>query len=401
MVIKIGIVGKPNVGKSTFFNAATHGHAQVAEYPFTTINSNQGVMYVRTPCPCKEFGLKCTPRNSICSEGIRFVPLEVIDVAGLVPGAHEGKGLGNKFLDDLRQAEVLIHIVDASGSTDQEGKPVPIGTQDPMEDIKFLEEEIAHWMLGIIKKDWNRSARRAESEGIKIEELLTHHLTGLGIKSIQIKQALHNLPLDLSKPSGWPDEALLQLTKEIRKVSKPIFLALNKCDIAPDDLIQKLSKLEEEIDIPTSAEAEVALWNASQKGLIAYKPGDSSIKIMKADKLNERQLHALDFIDTHVLKKYGSTGIQACIEKIAFQVLKLVVVYPVEDENKLTDKENRVLPDAYLMPSGSTARDLAYKVHSDFGEHFIRAIDARTKRVIGADFKLKDRDIIKIVAGRA
>jgi hypothetical protein len=400
MAIKIGIVGKPNVGKSTFFNAATHGRAQVAEYPFTTINSNQGIMYVRSPCPCKEFKLKCTPRNSICSDGTRYVPLEVIDVAGLVPGAHEGKGLGNKFLDDLRQAEVLIHVIDASGSTDQEGKPVPIGTYDPLKDIKFLEEEIAYWMFGIIKKDWTRSSRRAESEGTKIEELIAHHLTGLGIKSIQIKQALHNLPLDLSKPSRWSEEELLQLTKEIRKVSKPLFLVLNKCDIAPDELIQKLSKLEGEVALPTSAEAEVALWNASQKGLIAYRPGDPSFKIMRSNELNEKQLHALDFIDTHVLKEYGSTGIQASIERIAFQVLKLVVVYPVEDENKLTDKENRVLPDTYLMPSGSTARDLAYKVHSDLGEHFIRAIDARTKRVIGADYRLKDRDIIKIVAGR-
>ena len=400
MVFKIGIVGKPNVGKSTFFNAATNSHAQVAGYPFTTISSNHGVMHVRSPCPCKEFDLKCTPRNSICQDGMRFVPLDVIDVAGLVPGAHEGKGLGNQFLDDLRQADILIHVVDASGSTDDEGKPVPTGTHDPMKDIKFLEEEIEYWMLGIIKKDWNRSARRAGSEGVKIEELLSHHLTGLGIKTAHIKQALHYLPLDTSDPSKWSETELFQLTKEIRRVSKPIFLALNKCDVAPDNLMQKLLGLNEGIVVPTSAESEVALRNASQGGLIEYKPGDASFKTLKRDRLSEKQLQALGFITDRVLKKYGSTGIQTCIEKIAYDILKLVVVYPVEDENKLTDKEGRILPDAYLMPRGSTAKDLAYRIHSDLGENFIRAIDARTKRVIGADYELKDRDIIKIVAGR-
>jgi len=109
-------------------------------------------------------------------------------------------------------------------------------------------------------------------------------------------------------------------------------------------------------------------------------------------------LDGLKYIQTHVLHKYGSTGVQECVEKMAFEMLNLIVVYPVEDETHLTDKEGRILPDAFLVPRGSTARDLAYIVHTDIGDHFIRAIDARTHRVIGADYELKDRDVIRIVS---
>jgi len=105
----------------------------------------------------------------------------------------------------------------------------------------------------------------------------------------------------------------------------------------------------------------------------------------------------LEYIKTHVLDKFGSTGVQKCIEE-AVKMLDLIVVYPVEDETHLTDKEGRILPDAYLIPRGSIAKDLAYKVHTDLGDHFIRAVDARTHRIIGSDHKLKDGDVIKIVA---
>ncbi len=391
--MEIGIVGKPNVGKSTFFNAAAKANAEIASYPFTTIDANRGIMYVRSPCPCKDFGVKCNPKNSRCVDGMRYIPIEAIDVAGLVPKAHEGRGLGNKFLDDLRQASCLIHIVDSSGSTDEEGNRCEIGGHDPSKDIKFLEEEIGYWIKGILERGWDRISRKCELEGTKIEIALAEKLAGLRVNEKHVHKAMKNAGIE-KKPTEWNENDFLNLSKEIRMVSKPIILALNKCDKAPPTMVKKLK--ERELAIPTSAEAELALTNAAEKALIDYEPGDSRFSI--TGKMDERQLKALEYIRSHVLERYGSTGVQKCIEEAAFNLLNLIIVYPVEDDQHLTDKDGNILPDAYLIPSGSTAKDLAYKVHTDLGEKFIRAIDARTHRVIGADHELKDRDVIRIIA---
>jgi len=399
MSMQIGIVGKPNVGKSTFFNAATDAHAEIANYPFTTIDANHGVMYVRKPCPCRDFKIKCNPNNSKCIDGIRFVPIDAIDVAGLVPEAFKGRGLGNKFLDDLRQAHALIHIVDSSGSTDSEGNPCGVGNYDPLNDIDFLEKEIVYWLKGIIKKSWEDIARKCELEGKKIEKMLAEKLTGLGIKEEHICNAIRNMDTDTEKPSRWTDGDFINFTKYIQKISKPMLIAFNKIDIAPDTIKQKIESIKEQgiIIVATSAEAELALKNALDKGLIDYNPGANNFNISKESDVTDAQKKALDYIKSHVLKKYGSTGIQKCIEE-AVKMLDLIVVYPVEDDAHFTDKEGRVLPDAYLMARGSTAKDLAYKVHTDIGDHFIRAIDARTHRIIGADHELNDGDVIRIIA---
>ena len=398
MSMQIGIVGKPNVGKSTFFNAATDAHAEIANYPFTTIEANHGIMYVRKPCPCQDFKVKCNPNNSKCLNGVRYVPIDAIDVAGLVPDASKGRGLGNKFLDDLRQAHALIHIVDASGSTDEEGNPCGVGNYDPLNDIDFLEKEIVYWLNGIIKKSWEDISRKCELEGKKIEKMLAEKLTGLGIKEEHIHNAIRKIDASAEKPSKWTNDNFLNFTKYIQKISKPMLIAFNKIDIAPENISMKIEtiKTKGNIIIPTSAEAELALKNALDKGLIKYNPGEDDFIILKENDLNDAQKNALKYIKTHVLKKYGSTGIQKCIEE-AVKMLNLIVVYPVEDDNHLTDKENRVLPDAYLMAKGSNAKDLAYKIHTDIGDHFIRAIDARTHRIIGSDHELKDGDVIRIV----
>ncbi len=394
--MEIGVVGKPNVGKSTFFTALTTADAQIANYPFTTIEPNRGVGYVRSRCPHLDLGKPCNPRNSLCKDGTRLIPIELIDVAGLVPGAHEGKGLGNKFLDDLRQASALIHIIDASGSTDAEGNPVKVGEHDPLEDIKFLEDEIDRWIASILSSNWRRVSKTAEMMGKKPETMLFERLTGLGITEAQIHMAISNLDLP-ERFSTWSEDDMLRVARAIRKVSKPMIIAANKADTAPEENLERLRSIEDYIVIPTSAEYELALKRASKAGLIDYEPGASEFKILKPEALNSAQRKALDKI-SEFLQKFGSTGVQKVLEEAAFHLLDLIVVYPVEDETHWTDHNGNVLPDAYLMPRGSTARDLAYKVHTDLGEGFIRAIDGRTGRVIGHDHELKDGDVIKIVA---
>ena len=389
--MKIGLVGKPNAGKSTFFTAATSATAQIGDYPFTTIDKNVGIAYVRKPCPSKELGLEPNPNNSLSVDGIRFIPIEVIDVAGLVPGAHEGKGMGNKFLDDLRQADVLIQIVDCSGTTDLEGNTVE--DADPLNEIKFLEDELHHWIGEIVVRNWSRSARAVEA-GEKIENFLSERLAGLKFTREQVILSLRKAKI--SKPvMHWGSEEGLALAGYLQEIGKPIVIAANKADISSKDNIEKLDKASA---IITAADYELALKNATKAGLITYNSGDSDFSLNDEGQLNDGQKKALEII-RQFLKTRGSTGIQDCIETAVLEKLDLIAVYPVEDETHFTDSQGRVLPDAYLVPRESTAHDLAYKVHTDIGDSFIRAIDCRSKRIIGKDYELQDGDIIKIVAG--
>ncbi len=393
----VGIVGKPNVGKSTFFSASTMAPAEIANYPFTTVEANVGVGHVRGKCPHVEFKVQCNPNNAPCENGTRLIPVELIDVAGLVPDAWQGKGLGNKFLDDLRQASALIHIVDASGSTLADGTPCDVGAHDPLEDVKFLESEIDHWFFSLINKDWVKISRQMSMQGTKIERVLHEKFTGLAITEIQITAALRKAGID-SPPVKWSDDELLNLCAEIRRSGKPMLIAANKCDQAPPGNLEKLMALPVKV-IPTSAEYELALRKAAKAGLLDYLPGDSSFKLKEPGKLNEAQKKALGKI-SQFLETHGSTGVQRCLETAIYEMLGLIPVYPVEDENKLTNKEGLVLPDAHLMPNGSNARELAYRVHTDLGDNFIRAIDARTKRIVGHDYVLKKDDVITIIARR-
>jgi len=394
--VELGVVGKPNVGKSTFFAAATLAPVQIANYPFTTIDANRGVAYVRKPCPHVEIGRPCKPNNAPCKDGTRLIPVELLDVAGLVPKAHEGRGLGNKFLDDLRQASALVHVIDATGGTDFEGNPVPIGTHDPLDDVRFLEDELAHWIAGILSRNWDKEARRADLDEMPPEKLLQTRLTGLGLTEIQIHFALREIPLD-SKMARWTAGDLLRIAGTILRRGKPTILAPNKADLLPRDAVDRFAKIEGYRTIPTSAEYELALRRAAGAGLIAYEPGASAFRVLAPEKLTPAQAKGLERIELF-LRERGSTGVQACVEEAIFKLLDLIVVYPVEDEHHWTDKAGNVLPDAFLVPRGATAVDVAFKVHTDLGTHFIRAINARTKMVVGRDHPVQDGDVLKIVA---
>jgi len=394
--MEIGIVGKPNVGKSTFFSAATLLPAAIANYPFTTVKPNRGTASVRAECPHVDLGTPCAPMHSVCVGGRRLVPVELLDVAGLVPRAHEGRGLGNQFLDDLRQASALVHVVDASGGTDFEGNAVPMGSHDPREDLRFLEEEIAHWIRGIILRGWEKASRAAELDETPIERIVHARLTGLGLTENQVKHAIADSALD-ARPSKWSGEDLLRLGGNLQRRGKPLLIAANKADIAASEALERLAAVPGYRVVPCSGDYELALRKAAKAGLITYEPGAPKFDFVTEADLTPPQRAALGKI-AGFLTRHGGTGVQRCLEIVAREVLQLITVYPVEDETHWTDKQGHVLPDAFLVPKGSTARDLAFRVHTDLGEHFIRAIDARTKRVIGQTHELQEGDVVKIVA---
>jgi len=391
----IGLVGHPNTGKSTFFKACTLANVAIAPYPFTTIKPNIGAGYVRVKCPEiseeKLKGKKCKPNHGYCLKGERFVPFKLIDVAGLVPEAYLGKGRGNEFLNELIEADCLIHILDASGKTNEHGELTE--NYDISKDIIFLEKEIDFWIKQILTKNWNSLERKAQSTSL-IKEI-HQQLSGLKIKEEDVKEIIKKL--NLNEKGSWTEKDSLKFSEKIREKSKPMIIAANKSDLeASKENIKKLKeKFPDLLIIPCSSDYELALREASKFGLIDYVPGENEFKI-KSNKLDQQQKSALEKIQKF-LSENKTTGIQACLNKAVFDFLNFIVVYPVENEHHFSDSKGNILPDAFLLPENSTALDLAFVVHTDIGNKFIGAIDCKTGKKLGKDSKLKDGDIVKIL----
>ena len=390
----LGLVGKPSCGKSTFFKAATLANIPISSVPFTTIKPNHGIGYVKVECIDKELNTQCQPRTGYCVNHIRFVPVELMDVAGLVQGASQGKGLGNQFLDDLRQADLFIHIVDISGTTDSEGKE---GTGNPIEDVKMLENELDLWYTNILKKVWKQFARTLQSTKQDLAKSVAKQFSGLKVTEDDVKQTLLKTDLNPEKPAEWSDEEVNKFANTLRHLTKPMIIAANKID--KQNSKENLEKLRKEFPelliLPCSADSELALREASKAELIEYIPGESKFKINK-DKVNEKQDQALESIQKNTLDIYKGTGVQEVLDKAVFDLLKYIAVFPA-GANKLADSKGNILPDCFLVPKHTTALDFAYHLHTDLGDNFIKAIDARTKKPIGKDHPLKHRDGIEIV----
>ena len=394
-------MGKANVGKSTFFAAATMKPVEIAGFPFTTIEANRGVAYLRTPCVCRELGVEDNPVNSACVDGVRLVPVELIDCPGLIRGAHMGKGLGNRFLDEVRRADALIVVCDAAGATDDNGQPVPPGSHDPIEDVRMFESEFDLWLLNLVHKDWDKVARTAEAAREEIGRHLEEKLTGLGINRAHIAAAVERTGLDPYRARRWSGDDLARFVSELRRESKPLIVAANKADKEhAEENVERLREAGYRV-VPTCAEAELALRRAASAGLVRYTPGDSGFEVTNPSSLSKGQRRALETVRERVFRRWGSTGVQETINAAYFQLLDSIVVYPVEDAEKLTDHVGRVLPDCYLVPRGTTARQFAGLIHTELGESFIYAIDARTKKRLGEDYTLKNNDVIQIVAAKA
>ena len=395
----IGLVGAPSAGKSTFYRSATLAEAEIANYPFTTIKPNSGIAFVSIDCVDKEFGKQCHPRSGYCQQHKRFIPVDLMDVAGLVPGAHKGLGLGSQFLDDLRQAHVLIHVVDISGSTNEKGEAVEPLSHDPLKNIRFLEVELDMWYLGILKKGWEKFSRTLQQEKGEVHKALAKQLSGLGVDEDLVKDCIKKLALNPTSPAAWTEQELESLAISLRKATKPMIIAANKIDVAgaKNNLDRIRSQCPELMMIPCSAESELALREAARAELIDYLPGSSSFKILAPDKLSEKQKGALDYIQKNILDAFGSTGVQQVLDHAVFDLLKYIAIYP-GGTKKLEDSKGNCLPDCFLLPHNSTALDFAFRLHTDFGKNFIRAIDVKSKMTVGKEHVLKHGDVMEIIS---
>lgn len=394
----VGLIGRPSSGKSTFFKAATLMDVLIASYPFATIKPNHGMAFVKILDLAPEFGKIANPREGYVKpqEGPeagkwRFIPFDLMDVAGLVEGASEGKGLGNEFLNDLAGADAFIHVLDMSGETDGEGKP----SKDyyPGNDLKIIENELDNWYLGILMKVWKTFARTVEMQKKNLAEAIANQFSGLKVNVEDVKSVLRKITADPEKPSTWTEQQIREFAQSLRKQSKPMIIAANKMDREKSK--ENLEKVKSEFNypiVPCFAEGELALKEADKRGVTEYIPGEKTFKI-KAD-INDKQKLALEAIQKF-LDEYGSTGIQEVLNKIVFEILGQIAIFPAGD--KMTDSKGNVLPDCFLMPKGSTALDFAFRLHSDIGKNFVKAIHLKSKKAVGKEYELQHRDGLEIM----
>ncbi len=400
MPIRIGIIGKTNAGKTTLFNSMTLQAAEVSNYPFTTKSPNTGVAQVVTLCVHKEFGVQDNPKNSKCDEGWRFIPIEVTDLPGLIKGAYLGKGLGNQFLSVAAQSDALLHVVDASGSVDKEGRVTETGVGDPIADFADVELELVLWYTKMFSSNMGKIAKAAKLPGGDIGTAVADVMQGIGVKKEHVNFALKEALLEGKDIESWTEKETQNFCWILRDVSKPTLIIANKMDLP--NAAENFKKLREHykdfIVVPTSGEAELSLRRAESKGYIKYVPGEERFDIIKPQELTVTQQTALAYIRRKVFGEYLRTGVQFALSIAIFKLLKMNAIYPVADPEKLTDKSGHVLPDVYLLPAGSTLDDLARTVHTDLHKGLLYAVDVRTGIHLPTDYVLRDRDVLSIVS---
>jgi len=398
-MIKIGLIGKTNTGKTTFFNSATLDTAEISNYPFTTKQPNIGNANAITICVHKEFRVQDSPKNSRCVDGWRFIPVDLVDLPGLIKGAWEGKGLGNQFLSVAAQSDALLHIVDASGSIDASGKIAEPGTGDPVADIGDIEEELVMWYLKLLEGNHDKISRAVNS-GVDTINAITDVFRGIGVREEHVKFALENNKLSGIRFDDFDPQRSKDFCWSLRDISKPTLIVANKVDLpsASENFRRIREQYKDMIVAPSSADAELTLRRAESRGLIYYVAGDERFEIKDQAGLNDKQKWALNFIRRDILGEYMRTGVQFAINVAVFKLLGMNAVYPVADASRLSDKYGNILPDVYLMKSGSTVEDLARDIHSELAKGLLYALDIRDGLRLPTNYQLKDRDVVSIIS---
>ena len=399
MSIKIGLIGKTNTGKTTFFNSATLSSEEISSYPFTTKSPVSGVAHAISLCVHPEFKLQDNPNNSKCLDGWRYIPIELIDLPGLIKDAWKGKGLGNQFLSIAAQSDALLHVVDASGGIDSSGKITEVGTGDPISDFADIEEELVMWYHKILEGNRDKISKLIET-GTDIVDVITDFYRGIGVNKIHVKDALLKTGLEEKNFNDFDMVDSKKFTSHLRKISKPTLIVANKVDVegADKNFDRLRERYNDSIVIPVSGDSEFSLRRAEQKGLIKYSPGSEQFKIIRSDELNEKQINALDFIKKGIMGEYMRTGVQFAINVVVFKLLKMNSIYPVANEKNLSDKKGRVLPDLILLKDGATINDLAKEIHSDLTKGLLYGKDLRYKLRLPVDYQLRDRDVVSLVS---
>ena len=399
MPIKIGLIGKTNTGKTTFFNSATLSSEEISSYPFTTKKPVTGTAHAVTLCVHPEFKIQDNPNNSKCVEGWRYIPIKLIDLPGLIKDAWKGKGLGNQFLSIAAQSDVLLHVVDASGGIDSTGKITEVGTGDPISDFADIEEELIMWYHKILEGNRDKVSKLIRT-GTDISDAITDLYRGIGVTTTHVKETLRATGLEEKDFDDFDNADSKKFASYLRKSSKPTLIVANKIDVEGAD--KNFSRLRERyndlIVIPVSGDSEFSLRRAEQKGLIKYSPGSEQFEIIKSDELNEKQTNALKFIQKGIMGEYMRTGVQFAINVAVFKLLKMNSIYPVANEKNLSDKKGRVLPDLLLLKNGATIKDLAKEIHSDLTKGLLYGKDLRYNLRLPIDYQLRDRDVVSIIS---
>ncbi|MGD0318372.1 MAG: YchF-related putative GTPase [Nitrososphaerales archaeon] len=399
-MIRIGLIGKTNAGKTTLFNSMTLLSGDVSNYPFTTKTPETGIASVVTLCVHKEFGVTDNPENSKCEDGWRFIPVEVTDLPGLIRGAWMGKGLGNQFLSVAAQSDALLHVIDASGSVDKDGKISDPGTGDPIADFADVELELVLWYTKLFTQNLPKISKLSKTPGYGVPSAVEEVMQGIGVRKEHVVAAMNEALLGDKPFDSWSEKEIQSFCWSLREFSKPTLIIANKMDLpfAAENFQKLREKYKGLIVVPTSGEAELTLRRAEGKRLIKYVPGEERFEILKPQDLNDAQKSALAYIRRKVFGEYLRTGVQFALNIVVFKLLKMNAIYPVADAEKMTDTNGRVLPDVYLMPTGSTVEELARAVHSDLLKGLVYALDVRTGLHLPTNYVLRDRDVLSIVS---
>ena len=399
MTIKIGIIGKTNTGKTTFFNSATLASTEISTYPFTTKKPQTGTGQAITLCVHMEFNVQDEPNNSKCVDGWRYIPIELIDLPGLIKDAWKGKGLGNQFLSIAAQSDALLHVVDCSGSIDATGKITEPGSGDPVSDFADIEVELVMWYQKILEGNRDKLSKNIR-DGTDQIDALTELYQGIGVKKSHVIQALKTTNLEEIVFDDFDMSQTKEFAKILRKISKPTLIVANKIDVpgADKNFNRLRERYNEVITVPASADSELTLRRAEQQDLIKYSPGSEQFDIVKPEDLNDKQTNALNFIKQDIMGEYMRTGVQFAINVTVFKLLKMNAVYPVADENRLSDKKGHILPDLILLKDGATVKDLANEIHTGLSKGLLHAKDLRYNLRLPTHYQLRDRDVISLVS---